>query len=139
MDFLGSYNHTLDAKNRIFIPSKYREYLGDTFVLCPGADKCIYGMSEEGWESFSEKIKSLSGKADVRRLKRQFYSAADRVETDKQGRVTIKVELLEYAGLTKDIVIVGSGSKFEIWDAEAYEADMSKPVSLDDYDIGDIF
>ena len=139
MDFLGVYRHSLDAKNRVFIPSKYREYLGGTFVVCKAPDACLYIYSQEEWEKVAEQVKALPGTLDFRRYKRNFFGNADMVELDKQGRFTIKAELLQYAGLTKDVVIAGAGNKFEIWDAEAYESDNYKTRDADDLDIEVIF
>ncbi|NLL63362.1 MAG: division/cell wall cluster transcriptional repressor MraZ [Ruminococcaceae bacterium] len=139
MDFLGLYKHSLDAKNRIFIPSKYREYLGGTFVICPGADKSLYVYSIEEWEKVAAQVKALGSTPELRRYKRSFFERADMVELDKQGRFTIKAELKEYAHLDKDIVIAGSGNKFEIWDAESYEEETRRTLSADDLDIEVIF
>ena len=139
MDFLGLYNHSLDAKNRIFIPSKYREYLGDTFVVCKAPDTCLYIYSQDVWEKVAAPVKALPGTAEYRRVKRSFFEAADIVEMDKQGRVTIKAELLEYAKLKKDVVIAGSGNKFEIWDSDEYDTDTYKTRSIDDLNIEVIF
>ena len=146
MDFLGVYNHTLDAKNRIFIPSKYREDLGGTFVVCKAPDECLFVYSQEEWDKVSEQIKALRPNpekhqtdADLRRYKRNFFGNADKVEMDNQGRFTIKADLLEYAHLTKNVVIAGSGNKFEVWDAETYERDSYKTRDADDLDIEVIF
>ena len=139
MDFLGVYNHSLDAKNRIFIPSKYREYLGGTFVICKAPDECLYIYSQEEWEKVAAQVKALPGTAEYRRYKRNFFGNADIVELDKQGRFTIKAELIEYANLEKDIVIAGSGNKFEVWDASAYERDTYKTRDADDLNIEVIF
>ncbi len=139
MDFLGTYNHSLDAKNRLFIPSKYREYLEGGFVVCKAPDTCLYIYSQEEWSAVAEQVKSLPGTAEYRRYKRDFFKNADMAELDKQGRFTVKGELAEYAGLKKDVVIIGSGNKFEIWDAEEYEDDCYKTRSADDLDIEVVF
>lgn len=139
MDFLGLYKHSLDAKNRIFIPSKYREYLGGPFVVCKAPDKCIYIYSLEEWEKVAAQVKALSGSENNRRFKRGFFESADMVEMDKQGRITLRAELIEYAGLKKDVVISGSGNKFEVWDVDEYEADTYKARCADDLDIEVIF
>ncbi|MDO4832576.1 MAG: division/cell wall cluster transcriptional repressor MraZ [Clostridia bacterium] len=139
MDFLGLYNHSLDAKNRIFIPSKYREYLGDTFVVCKAPDTCLYIYSQEEWEKVAAQVKALPGTPEFRRYKRSFFEAADIVEMDKQGRFTIKADLIGYAKLKKDIVIAGAGNKFEVWDAEEYESDTYMTRSADDLDIEVVF
>ncbi|MDO5448672.1 MAG: division/cell wall cluster transcriptional repressor MraZ [Clostridia bacterium] len=139
MDFLGVYNHSLDAKNRIFIPSKYREYLGGTFVVCKAPDECLYVYSQEEWEKVAAQVKALPGTAEYRRYKRNFFGNADIVELDKQGRFTIKAELLQYANLSKEVVIAGSGNKFEVWNAEDFERDTNKTRDADDLDIEVIF
>lgn len=139
MDFVGEYFHSLDAKNRVFIPAKYREYLSGGFVLCKSPDKCLYIYSKEEWEEVAAQVKSLPGTENFRRYKRDFFKNADIVDMDKQGRFTIKAELVDYAQLTKDIVIAGSGNKFEIWNAEQYNDDCGKTLSADELGIEVVF
>lgn len=122
--FMGEYNHTLDAKGRLIIPSKFREELGDTFVITRGFDGCLFAYDNEEWLAFTEKIRSLPlSNKDARSLARFFLSSANVGEIDKQGRVLIQGPLRDHAGLTKDIVLLGVGNRVEIWDKERYEND----------------
>lgn len=117
--FLGEYSHALDAKNRIFIPAKYREELGDTFVITKSVDKClmVYTMSE--WEKMKEKLDSLPA-TKSRQIKRFMFANASDVQCDSQGRVLLSAPLREYAGIDKNTVIIGVGSYLEIWAEEAW-------------------
>lgn len=139
MDFLGIYKHNLDAKNRVFIPAKYREALQGGFVVCKAPDHCLYVYSQEEWEPVAAQVKSLPGTEAYRRYKRDFFKNADMVELDSQGRFTIKAELSAYAGLTKEVVIAGAGNKFEIWDAASYEDDCYLTRTADELNIEVVF
>ena len=112
--FLGEYSHALDAKNRIFIPAKYREELGETFVITKSIDKCltVYTMAE--WEKLKEKLDSLPA-AKSRQIKRFMFANASDVQCDAQGRTLLSASLREYAGIEKNTVIIGVGSYLEIW------------------------
>ena len=139
MDFLGIYNHSHDTKNRIFIPAKYREALADGFVVCKAPDQCLYIYSKEDWEPVAAQVKSLPGTEEYRRYKRDFFKNADMVELDSQGRFTLKADLVQYAGLKKELVIAGAGNKFEVWDAANYKDDCYKTLSADDLNIEVVF
>ncbi|MBR5991405.1 MAG: division/cell wall cluster transcriptional repressor MraZ, partial [Clostridia bacterium] len=129
----------VDDKNRIFIPSKYRECLEGGFVVCKAPDECLYIYTQEEWEKVAAQVKALPGTAEYRRYKRNFFGNADNAELDKQGRFTIKADLIEYAGLKKEVVIAGSGNKFEVWNAESFERDSYKTRDADDLDVEVIF
>lgn len=121
--FMGQYNHTIDAKGRVIIPARFRDKLGETFVVTKGLDGCLYGYADSEWDAFGEKMKSLSMlNANNRKFISFFLSGAAECEFDKQGRILLPSSLREYAGLTKDVVLVGSVSKIEIWDKERFEA-----------------
>lgn len=139
MDFLGVYQHKMDAKKRLFIPSKYRGSLSDGFVVCKAPDHCLYIYSKEEWEPVAAQIKSLPGTEEYRRFKRDFFQNADMAEMDSQGRFTVKADLLAYAGLDKEVVIAGSGNKFEIWDAASYNAEVEKTLNADELGIEVVF
>lgn len=115
--FLGEYSHALDAKNRIFIPAKYREELGETFVITKSVDKCltVYTMAE--WEKLKEKLDSLPA-TKSRQIKRFMFANAADVSCDSQGRALLSAPLREYAGIDKNTVIIGVGSYLEIWSEE---------------------
>ncbi len=135
MNFLGEFQHKMDAKKRLFIPAKFRSALSDGFIVSKAPDRCLYIYSKEEWEPIAEQIKSLPGTEEYRRFKRDFFRNADLAEMDSQGRFTVKADLLEYAGLTKDVIIIGSGNKLEIWDAEADVTERGKTLSADDLGI----
>lgn len=139
MDFVGEFQHKLDAKKRLFVPSKYRGALADGFVVSKAPDHCLYIYSKEEWEPVAAQIKSLPGTEEYRRFKRDFFKNADLVEMDSQGRFTVKADLLNYAGLDKEVVILGAGNKFEVWDAAAYRKDAEKTLSADDLGIEVVF
>ena len=102
----GKYNHSLDAKNRIIIPSKLKEQLGDTVTILRGSDKCLTMYSAEEWENYARKISEMP-KTKVRELTRYLYSNSLEVQPDSQGRVMLPPEMLNYAGITKNVITVG--------------------------------
>ena len=129
--FMGEYNHTIDAKGRLIIPSKFRESLGDEFVVTKGMDGCLFVYDNEEWKKFEEKLLSLPMMdKQVRQFTRYFLAGAASVEVDKQGRILIPSVLREFADITKDAVLVGVGSRSEIWSRERWEG----PVSFEDMD-----
>lgn len=113
--FMGEFDHTIDAKGRIIIPSKFREDLGEQFVLTLGLDGCLFAYPNDEWQAFVEKLKTLPGTKEARKLQRYFMAGAAACEVDKQGRILIPVKLRETAALDKDIVFVGVLNKIEIW------------------------
>lgn len=121
--FLGEYKHSMDDKGRLFIPAKLRESLGKHFYISKGFDRCLMIYDETQWAQFSAKLNALSmGQAKNRDIKRFFFSGADELTCDKQGRVLLASALRQYAGILRDIVIVGVGDKAEVWAAEAWDA-----------------
>lgn len=120
--FIGEYQHALDAKNRIIVPSKFREALGDTFVLTKGLDGCLYAYPMEEWKILEDKLKKLPlTNKDARAFVRFFFSGANEIEADKQGRALIPQNLLEYADIKKEIVSIGVSTRLEIWSKEKWE------------------
>ncbi|MBO5292711.1 MAG: division/cell wall cluster transcriptional repressor MraZ [Lachnospiraceae bacterium] len=121
--FMGEYNHTVDAKGRLIIPSKFRESLGETFVVTKGMDGCLFVYDNQEWKLFEEKLKTLPlTNKEARKFVRFFLAGAAEVEVDKQGRILLPLGLREYAGLEKDVVLIGVGGRVEIWSRERYEA-----------------
>ena len=116
----GKYKHTVDPKGRLFVPSKLREELGDAFYVTLGLDHCLSVYSDESWAAFMARLKELSYN-EVKKLRALFAYAAD-CEPDSQGRILIPAKLREYAGLTKEVVVVGSFDRAEIWSAERWAA-----------------
>ena len=120
--FMGEYNHTIDGKGRLIIPSKFRESLGELFVVTKGLDGCLFVYDEQEWNRFEEKLKSLPlTNKDARQFVRFFLAGAAEVEVDKQGRILLPANLREYAGMEKDVVLVGVASRVEIWSKERWE------------------
>ena len=118
----GEYKHGLDAKNRLFIPSKHREELGEFFVVAKSIrEKClrVYSMSE--WEAYIRPIENLDGK-DKERIVRALSRNAAQVTPDSQGRVVLTPDLITYAEIDKNAYIVGCGRYSEIWSEVNYEA-----------------
>ena len=113
--FMGRFNHSVDAKGRVILPAKFREKLGDEFVMTVGLDGCLFVFPNEQWEVFAEQLSNLPGTAEGREFQRYFYENAVSCEIDKQGRVLIPADLRAAAGLTKDIVFIGMNKRIEIW------------------------
>ena len=115
----GEYSHSVDAKGRMIFPAKLREELGEGFVIFKGLDGCIWAYSKEDWETFENKIASLPI-SKARKLQR-FYSANYPCEPDSQGRILLPQSLRNYAGITKDVIVVGIQKRVEIWDAQRWQ------------------
>ena len=116
----GQFSHNIDAKGRLFIPAALRRELGQTFHVTVGQDHCLSVFSDESWAAFMARLKELSYN-EVKKLRALFAYAAD-CEPDSQGRILIPAKLREYAGLTKEVVVVGSFDRAEIWSAERWAA-----------------
>ena len=122
MLMMGEFRHAIDEKKRLIIPSKYRENLGSSFVLTRGIDKCLFLYPKEEWNHLTEKLHTLSfTKKDARNFMRFFLSGATELEFDKQGRILLPNNLLEYANIQKECVIVGVGERLEIWSKEEWD------------------
>ena len=129
--FMGEFNHSLDEKGRIVIPSKFRDELGSSFVITQGLDGCLYIYPEERWQKFAESLGSLPGNKEGRQLQRYFLSNAVACEPDKQWRVILPLKLRENAGIEKELVFVGVLDKIEIWSGKKW-AESSSFDSMDD-------
>lgn len=133
--FLGEFNHASDAKGRFFIPAKYREELGTTFVITQSIDKCLCAYPMSVWEKYAEKIEALPD-VTARKVKRYVFSKATDAELDSQGRVLISQSLRDYAGIEKgaNVVILGIGSYFEIWSENEHnkELELESPEEIAD-------
>ena len=118
---IGEYEHSLDTKGRVIIPSKLKEDIGEKFVVTKGLDGCLFVYSQEEWKTFEEKLRTfpLTNK-DARALIRFFLAGAMECEIDKQGRFLIPSNLREFAGLEKEIVIIGVLNKIEIWSKDKW-------------------
>ena len=119
--FMGEYNHTIDAKGRLIIPSRFREQLGEEFVVTAGLDGCLFVYGNEEWKSFEEKLRALPvSNPEARKFSRFFLASASLCEVDRQGRILIPAKLRAMAGLEKEVVLAGVGSRIEIWDKERW-------------------
>lgn len=120
--FYGEYQHTVDPKGRVIIPSKLREGLGEKFILTKGFDNCLFAYSKEEWKNFEDKMKTLPlTDKDARAFMRFFFAGATECEVDKQGRILIAQNLREYAGIEKDVYVIGMASRVEIWAKTRWE------------------
>ena len=118
---MGQYEHSIDPKNRINFPAKFREQLGENFILTVGLDECIAVYSAEEWDKLEQKINQLP-MSRGRSVKRYFFSNAVTVEPDKQGRILLPAELRSYAGLEKAVTIIGNRNHAEIWATDVWNA-----------------
>ena len=119
--FMGEYSHTIDAKGRMIIPSKFREELGENFVLTKGLDGCLSIYPNEEWKNFEEKLKALPlNDKNARAFLRFFVASATMCELDKQGRILVPGTLREFAGLNKDVVLTGNLTRIEVWSKEKW-------------------
>jgi len=120
--FIGEYQHTLDSKGRLIIPSKFRDNLGLEFIMTKGLDNCLFVYPKEEWKALEEKLRTLPlTNRDARAFVRFFFSGATECILDKQGRILIPNNLREHAKLVKDAVIIGVSSRIEIWSKEEWD------------------
>lgn len=120
--FMGEYQHQLDTKGRMIVPAKFRDELTEHFVITRGLDKCLFGYPLDEWKRIEEKLKTLPiTKRDARKFMRLFFSGAVEVELDKQGRINIPKNLMEYAGLSKECTVIGVSTRIEIWDRSSWD------------------
>ena len=122
--FFGEYRHTLDAKGRLFLPAKLREELGEKFWVCKGIGKCLQVFTDEAWSEFCARLDTLAA-AQARHIKLYFYSGANESSLDGQGRIALTPMHREFAGLEKNVVIIGNRTHLEIWSEAEWEAEQS--------------
>lgn len=121
---IGEYKHVVDSKGRIILPSKFREELGERFILTKGLDNCLFGYSLKEWAVLEEKLKKLPlTSKEARTFLRFFFAGASECEVDKQGRVLIPQNLREYAGIQKEVFIIGVMTRIEIWSEDNWLKD----------------
>ncbi len=124
---MGEYQHSVDAKGRLIVPAKFREALGETFVVTRGLDNCLFGYPMNEWRKLEEKLKGLPmTKKDTRAFARFFFSGATEVEIDKQGRINIPSTLMQHAHLVKECIVLGVSNRIEIWAKDAWETYFSE-------------
>jgi len=124
--FYGEYEHAIDKKGRLIIPSKYREsfkeYDIEKLYITRGLDKCLFMFTENEWKSQESKFKSIPFiKSEARKFNRLYFSGAAQIECDKQGRILIPKYLKDYAGIKRDVMIIGISNRIEIWSRDAWQ------------------
>jgi len=131
---IGEYDHSLDSKGRLIMPAKLREDMGEKFIITTGLDGCLFGFSMEEWKKFEDKLKTLPiTNKNARNFVRFFLSGATECELDKQGRFLIVGKLRENAKLEKDVTIIGTGTRIEIWNKEKWQEHISEEnLSIED-------
>jgi MraZ protein len=121
--FTGEFQHSLDGKGRVIIPSRLRDGLGVRFVITRGLDHCLFVYPMQEWTRLEKQLsKQPFTRKDYRNFNRLFFSGAMELEADKQGRVLIPQYLREYAGIEKDVMIVGVADRVEIWNEADWKA-----------------
>lgn len=142
---MGEYQHTIDDKGRLIMPAKFRDDLGEKFVVTKGLDGCLFVYEMDEWQVLETKLRNLPfTKADARAFARFFFSGATECELDKQGRILLPTNLRDHAQLQKDVFIIGVSSRLEIWSKEVWEDYSSKTEAsyeelaekMVDFDIG---
>ena len=121
--FMSEYNHTIDTKGRLIIPSKFRELLGEQFVVTRGLDGCLFAFATDEWKIYEEKLKKLPlTDRNARKFVRFMVGGAAHCDIDKQGRALIPATLREFAKIDKEVILSGMVNRIEIWGKEEYEA-----------------
>ena len=129
---IGEYNHTIDAKGRLSMPSKLRRDMGEAFIVTKGLDGCLFAFSQEEWKNFETKLKSLPlSDKNARNFVRFFLAGATECEIDKQGRFLIPSNLREAGKLEKEAVIIGVGTRLEIWNKDIWNS-KDEEISVDE-------
>jgi len=128
---VGEFQHNIDAKGRMIVPAKFREELGESFIITKGLDQCLFVFPKSEWEKLDAKLSEQS-LSNGRKIQRFFYGGMVDCEVDKQGRILIPANLREYASLEKDIVMVGLAKRAEIWSKT--EWDKQNKMFIEDAD-----
>lgn len=131
---IGEYNHSLDTKGRVMMPAKLRCDMGEKFIITTGLDGCLFGFSMTEWEKFEDKLKTLPiTNKNARNFVRFFLSGATECELDKLGRFLLPSKLREVASLDKEVVIIGAGTRIEIWNKDKWSKQTDEEnLSIDD-------
>lgn len=121
--FLGEYTHKLDSKNRIMIPSEFRDHLGDSFYITKGPENSLLIYTEEEFIKQSQKLdENINDNKKTRAIKRLFFSSTVRASLDKQGRVLLNKNLKVYSGIENEAVIIGNNTTIEVWNKDRWQA-----------------
>lgn len=120
--FLGEYQHSLDAKGRVILPMAFRGAIQEGLVLTKGQDDCLAVYPTDEWQKTSDRLNdAVRSNKKSRQFLRMWYSSARREDLDKQGRITIPEQMREFAGLERDVTIIGAGERIEVWDRDRWE------------------
>lgn len=120
--FMGEFHHSIDDKGRLILPAKFREDLGDNFIITRGLEECLFIYSISEWKKITHKLNNLPfTKKDARSFMRFFLSGATATEFDKQGRINITSPLISYADLKKECVVIGVGDRIEVWSKDKWD------------------
>ena len=125
---LGEYEHTIDDKNRLTLPAKFRQAFADGVVVTRGLDGCLFAYTRSDWERLVESRLATNDplSQEGRRIDRHFFSGAAEAELDRQGRVMIPAPLMRHANLQRDVVVAGVRDRLEIWDREAWRRELAE-------------
>ncbi len=127
---MGEYQHNIDTKGRMIVPAKFREGLGESFVLTRGLDQCLFAYPMEEWTLLEEKLKTLPlTKKDARTFTRFFFSGAVECEVDKQGRINIPQTLRTYSAIEKECIVIGVSNRVEVWSKDKWDDYVSESES----------
>ena len=134
LGMMGEYTHSLDQKNRVAMPAKLREALGDNFVLCaaPNGDNCLFAYSPQGWEKIMEHLTNQTPSKLLTMQQRRVYMYADTVETDKQGRITIPARFVQKVHLEREVLIRGVGTRVELWSPAEWDKMQQRIEEMDE-------
>lgn len=132
--FIGEYSHTIDTKGRLSIPARFREELGEQFIATKGLDQSLFVYPIDEWKVLEGKLKQLPlTNQNARAFVRFFFSGATECELDSQGRIRIPVNLREHAGLEKEVIVIGVGTRVEIWSQKVWcEYNSDENLSYDE-------
>jgi MraZ protein len=131
LGFLGTYEHTLDAKGRLVMPRKFRDQLQEAFVITKGQEDCLYVWPSDAWDREYARVSSLpTTDRRARKFARSFFAGAVDVQLDKQGRIQIPEKLRKFAGIAKDTTVVGAGQRIEVWATDVW---LSEEAQADEY------
>ena len=134
MLFLGTYNHCIDDKNRLIIPAKFRKGLQSSLCyVSKGLDNCLEVRKAETFEAWTNKLAAIpEGKNQARALKRKIMSLSEETKCDSIGRIKIAKNLLDHVGISRNVVVIGNGTKFEIWDPQVWETYQKANIDIED-------
>lgn len=136
--FMGEYRHSIDEKGRLIIPAKFRELLGDCFVVTKGLDNCLFIYPNHEWQAFEEKLKALPiANKGARKFSRFFLAGASPCSFDKQGRILLPPNLREFACIEKEVVLIGVSSRIEIWSKDYWDTYNNEDDDLNMEDIAE--